>query len=279
MHLGDLNSQYSSFLPSEALPSPSSDTAMAICCPSPLASPHAFAPTPTAASATNIFQFPPPIVKEEWQQQMQQQQQQQHPAPSTMPPSAIMQDLSSPNLCGPNSYSSLPSPMAISPSLSTLNTPRGSITDSIRHSPMNTDQVPAGPLASAIVGADSGSSNAAASAPSPAFAATNHHTTNETPECFDSYFVTSYPSPPGSRYSSPTHGQSSSSSSHPQHDPPTYEEHQQQQQLTFQTFSSSSADPFPLAPDLSFFALATKQELDYTDAASPSLVQGKTRVG
>ena len=67
--------------------------------------------TPSAASGGNIFQFPPPpqqqpIGKEPgvaWEAALSQPQQQQH------------------------------SPMAISPSFSTLNTPRGSITSTRSH--------------------------------------------------------------------------------------------------------------------------------------------------
>lgn len=289
MHLEDFDSQYSPFLPSDVLSSPS-DAAMAICCPSPLTSPHPFAPTPTAVTTVasgHIFQFPPPssstsIIKEEWQQ---------HPSEASAQvssSSALMHDLSSPGLCGPASSSSLPSPMAISPALSTLNTPRGSITDSIRHSPMNTDQTAtaapnsassavAGSTCSVVSAMREGTHSPAPS--SPAFATATVDTTHAL-GCFDEYFASSsYPSPPGSRYSSPVHGQSSSSSSFPPHEPPTYEQHmiyhhQQQQQPQQPPFSSGASDSFSLSADLFALATGAKTEPDFIDAASPSLVQG-----
>ncbi len=108
---------------------------------------------------------------------------------------------------------------------------------------------------------------------------------------FDEYFA-SYPSPPGSGFASPVHGgaaaaaasgdvtggQSSSSSSYPPpHLPPSYSEHmryqqeqQQQQQQQHFPADSSTPSPFPMA-ELPFIEMATKQETEYADAASPQL--------
>ena len=106
--------------------------------------------------------------------------------------------------------------------------------------------------------------------------------------CLDEYLASaSYPSPPGSRYSSPVHGQSSSSSSYPTHPPPSYEQHmtyhhhnhQQQTHTETPYLAPAAAEDqsmsYMLPSDLPLFAISTKQEPDFTEAASPALVQGK----
>ncbi len=112
MHLdGGYNNSANSFL-SDVLSSPG-------CCPSPI-----FA----SINNDNFFQFPQ-VVKEEWPSQQSQPQQQQSP-----------QHQQAQQQPDHHQQAGGQSPMAISPCLSTLNTPRGSITSMrSQHSPMHTD--------------------------------------------------------------------------------------------------------------------------------------------
>ena len=105
--------------------------------PSPISSPGIMSPPSTANTVENrVFQFPPPqnatqppIKNEDWSDVVGPCL--QDTPTSTFPPGPI------------GMGSSQGSPMAISPVLSTLNTPRGSITSMRSHhsgnSPMNTD--------------------------------------------------------------------------------------------------------------------------------------------
>lgn len=224
-------------------------------------------PDPSATSQPNVvFQCPSYStmmpVKEEW-------------------PIISLQDTSPGASCLPPCTTSAPSPMAISPNRSTLNTPRGSIT-SIRsghgHSPMNTDtQAPQHPVVSSEM-KDTQCSFLPDSLfpfPDPPPAPFENYVpttcTSSSTTHFGSYtLLTSYPSPPRSAFGSPVPPATTGPYSTPL--PPSYEEHMS---VNSSCYPPTSEDlNLTLPPLFEPAPLVIKSESDYSSTASPIYLQG-----
>ncbi len=236
---------------------------------SPLANPlfsPASDPSSNAQDQTVVFQFPSTAstqqpqptmtIKEEW-------------------PSSTVTTMTN---------AAPPSPMAISPNMSTLNTPRGSITSMRSHqqSPMNTE---------VVTGMSATANNAIheksflsepflpySEPPATAFEDQPQPQPPSSSSSFYPLFTSSYPSPPGSGYASPVHSEAIALPP-----PPSYEQHMSfaAAASNFHEVESTEAENAQQTTTSSFdcpiFDLIKSDpgsNPEYMNAASPILIQG-----